>query len=268
MTTYLPKLTKGNPDNLGLSIQGNLTNFTLFSHHAEKVILGLFWEGHTQEFPLYRTGDIWHGALTNIPKNATYAYRCIGPKKLFPHPEKWLADPYAKVLKDLTHTYATLPPPFDWQGVQAPKIADKDLIIYEIHIRGFTKHHSSKVSSPGTYLGFIEKIPHLKRLGINAVEFLPIHEFDETYKHPKPLINYWGYNSTHFFAPKKLYAHLDPVNEFKTLVRELHRNGILVILDVVYNHTGEGKEKDYFVNFRGIDDSTYYLLEADGSYSD
>ncbi len=258
----------GNQAPLGLSIHGDVANFALFSSHATRVILGLFWDGKVEEVPLLRTGDIWHGAVKGLPPGTSYAYRCEGPKGLLYHPAAWLADPYAKVPVDFIKTGVALPPPFDWQGISAPEIPLQDLIIYEMHVRGFTQDPSSSVSHPGTYLGLIEKIPYLKKLGVNAVELLPIFEFDETHLKQKPLVNYWGYNPTHFFAPKRGYAHINPIEEFKLLVRELHRNGILVILDVVYNHTGEGKEKDYYLHFRGIDNPTYYLLDERGEYLD
>ena len=260
------QITTGTPEPLGLSIHGDIANFALFSSHATQVTLGLFWDGKTQEIPLQRTANIWHAAIQGIPPNASYAFRCNGPAELLYNPKAWLADPRAKIPLDFIRTKVALPPPFDWQNVQSPKIAPQDLLIYETHVRGFTKDPSSGVSHPGTYLGFIEKIPYLKELGINAVELMPIFEFDETYGQKKPLINYWGYNPTHFFAPKKLYAVSDPIAEFKTLVRELHRNGIEVILDVVYNHTGEGEDKNYYVNFRGIDNPVYYQVDAEGEY--
>lgn len=268
MTAHFEILT-GTTDPLGLSIQGDIANFSLFSSHATNVILGLFWDKMSKEIPMNRTKDIWHVAIKNPPQNSTYAFKCEGPPELLYNPNVWLADPYAKMPADIIRTKVALPPPFNWENTKPPKIPTQDLIIYEMHIRGFTKHPSSKVSHPGTYLGMIEKIPYLKKLGINAVEFLPIFEFDETYLHKPPHINYWGYNSTHFFAPKKTYAATsDPATEFKTLVKELHKNGIEVILDVVYNHTGEGKIKDYYVNFRGIDNSVYYQMDEENNYRD
>ena len=260
------QVSKGAPEPLGLSIHEDGANFALFSSHATQVILGLFWDGKKEEIPLNRTGDIWHVKVGGIPKESAYAYRCDGPKEFFYRPAVWLADPYAKVPLDLIKTKTTLPKPFDWQAVRAPKIKSEDLVIYEMHIRGFTKHPSSGVAHPGTYLGATEKIPYLKGLGINAVELLPIFESDQA--RSKPLINYWGYSPTHFFAPKGWYAHIDPIDEFKTFVRECHRHQILVFLDVVYNHTGEGNDTEYLVNFRGIDNSVYYLVDERGGYRD
>ena len=260
---------RGSPSPLGLFIQGDTANFALYSSHADQVFIGLFWDKNTCEIPLNRTGDIWHISVKNPPKEGSYAFRCTGPKEHLYNPNVWLADPYAKMPLDFIHTKIELPPKFDWQGTQPPRIPREDLIIYEMHVRGFTKDSSSHVYHPGTYLGMIEKIPYLKKLGVNAVELLPIFEFDECYLHKPPHINYWGYNPTHYFAPKKKYAATsDPATEFKTLVREIHKNGIEVILDVVYNHTGEGKIKDYYVNLRGIDNSVYYQIDEKGHYRD
>ncbi|MGL5098314.1 MAG: glycogen debranching protein, partial [Planctomycetia bacterium] len=151
-----------------------------------------------------------------------------------------------------------------------------DSVIYEVHLRGFTAHRSAKVRSPGTYLGFIEKIPYLQDLGVTAVEFLPIHEFDHlehAVKSPvdgSTLCNYWGYSTVGFFAPNGRYAKSRvagaQVREFKTLVRELHRAKIEVILDVVYNHTAEGNHMGPTIHFKGLDNSIYYHLADDPSY--
>src|SRR5262249_18584070 len=144
-------------------------------------------------------------------------------------------------------------------------LALEQLIIYEVHVKGFTAHTSSGVRFPGTYLGFIEKIPHLTQLGVNAVELLPVHEyFVDDFLVRKGLTNYWGYNSIGFFAPESSYStNRMPgcqVAEFKTLVRELHKAGIMVLLDVVYNHTGEGNEMGPSLCFRGLDNLSYYSL--------
>jgi glycogen operon protein len=154
---------------------------------------------------------------------------------------------------------------FDWQGDKSPDLKLEQLFIYEVHVKGFTAHPSSKVQSPGTYSGFIEKIPHLQRLGVNAVELLPVHEFYvEDGLTARGLTNYWGYNSIGFFAPELSYctrkSHGCQVTEFKTLVRALHKAGIKVILDVVYNHTGEGNELGPSLSLRGIDNPSYYSL--------
>ncbi len=292
MAESLPSFN-GSPSPLGLSKKNNLFNFAVFSSGASQMFLG-FFDPKTfqllQEHPLHRTGDIWHIALQGLDKSWVYAFRADGPqneRQLYDK-NRWLADPYAKeIVSPITWNSSqsrASPPfvfaslyersPFDWEGVKAPTIADEDLVIYEAHVRGFTRHPSSKSAHPGTYLGLIEKIPYLKNLGVNAIELMPMFEFDETHcknvepKTNKPLPNYWGYNSLHFFAPMRRFAEKDPILELKTLVRELHREGLLVLLDVVYNHTGEGKEKDYVVHFRGLDNSVYYQVLPSGEYLD
>lgn len=268
------QIIEGNPDLLGFSIHGQVANFALFSSHAERVDLGLFENGHPiKKIPLYRHKDIWHVGVMDLPEGLDYAYSCEGPKEHLYKPEAWLIDPYAKIVHG-KKAKAALPAPFDWQNDAPPKIGKKDLVIYEMHVRGFTKHPSSQAAHPGTYLGIIEKIPYLKKLGINAVELMPVFGFDQTYIHKinpilqQKLVNYWGYNPLHFFSPMDWYAVKDPIAEFKTLVRELHKNRIEVLLDVVYNHTGEDNDLSYYVNFRGIDNCVYYLLGPDGKYLD
>ena len=161
---------------------------------------------------------------------------------------------------------------FDWQGDRPLNYPLRKSVIYEMHVKGFTAHPSSGVEHPGTYLGVAERIPYLQRLGVTSVEFLPVHEFDEwevARSNPvtgEPLLNYWGYSTIGFFAPKANYAAGDrrggQVAEFKQMVRELHRAGIEVILDVVFNHTAEGNEYGPTISFRGLDNSIYYMLEA------
>jgi isoamylase len=283
-------ISPGTPYPLGSSVQKKTYNFAIFSQHAEQVFLGLFsprTATPASEYPLIRTGDIWHISLKEVPPGFTYAFRAEGPKtkKLLYNSGVWLADPYAKSIDSPAIWNSSLsspsvqahlpsPSPFDWEGIKAPNIQNEELIIYETHVRGFTQHPSSGASSPGTYKAFMEKIPYLKKLGINAVELMPIFEFDETRRTkiphlpPYKLPNYWGYSPLHFFVPMRRYAAGDPLLEFKTMVRELHRSGILVFLDVVYNHTGEGKEKDYFVHFRGLDNDVYYQVLDTGEYRD
>ncbi len=156
---------------------------------------------------------------------------------------------------------------FDWQGDRRLEVPLERLIIYEAHVKGFTAHPSSGVRNRGTFLGFIEKIPYLRKLGINAVELLPVQEiYVEDFLRERKMTNYWGYNTLGFFAPESSYSTLDrpgcQVAEFKTLVRELHKAGIEVILDVVYNHTGEGNELGATLSFRGIDNPSYYMLSG------
>src|SRR3982750_3602079 len=159
---------------------------------------------------------------------------------------------------------------FDWEGDQHPEIPIEESIIYEVNIRGFTRHHSSESDLAGTYRGFIEKIPYLKDLGITAVELLPVMEFDQfdgPFRDPftgERLTNAWGYNTTAFFAPESHYCYYGKVgeqdDEFKMLARELHRNNIEVILDVVFNHTREGNHYGPTMSFKGLDNNIYYML--------
>jgi isoamylase len=273
----------GKPEPLGFSVQGGLANFALYSSHASKVTLGLRSDGKLREIPLERSGDVWHAAVNVPARAAEYAFRVEGPPapgNLF-NPDIWLADPFSRYpatsLKWGEGTggvwsLCKAAAPFDWQKSKLPSIPVSDLVIYEMHVRGFTCHGSSGSEHRGTYLGMTEKIPHLLALGVNAVEIMPMFEFDETRcnpKHEDKWLNYWGYDPLFYFAPMRRYAAgNDPVDEFKTLVRELHKNKIEVILDVVYNHTGEAGDKDYKFNFRGIDNAVYYMVDPSGNYRD
>ncbi len=233
----------GNDSPLGLKTKEKKSNFALFSRGANKVKLGLFSSEKSliQEFPMHRTGDVWHICLRNVPENSSYAFQIDA--------NNWVLDPYLKEESN----------PFDWEGIPSPKTPLKDLVIYEMHVRGFTKHSSSQAKHPGTFLGIIEKIPHLKKLGVNALELMPIFEFDEMHSKTEP--NYWGYNTLSYRTLMRKFAASDsPINEFKSLVKELHKNGIEVILDVVFNHTAEESP------FHIIDPKTYYMLDDNGHY--
>lgn len=263
-------------------------NFAIFIKNPEKVSLCIFDEGNTKtpkaEYELNpfsnRTGNVWHAFVKDLRPSFVYGIRVNG---------SLLLDPYAKAVassskwNDRSEQSPYQPlgkaipsPEFDWQGVPAPNIPPKDLFIYEMHVRGFTQDSSSGVTSPGTYQGLIEKIPYLKELGVNAVELMPIFEFNEkevSWLEPKtkqPLVNYFGYSHVSFFAPMTRYAsksHSDQaLIEFKTMVRELHRNGIEVILDVVYNHTSEGDAKGPLQSFKGLDKKTYYMIDEKENY--
>ncbi|HWT83695.1 MAG TPA: glycogen debranching protein GlgX, partial [Candidatus Methylomirabilis sp.] len=246
-----------------------------------------------------RTRFIWHAFVSGLKPGQLYGYKVRGEfnpsQGLRFNEAKLLIDPYAKALtgkatnrdnlllaydarspdrdlsQDSRDDTAVVPKcivmddRFDWQGDTPSYAPLESLVIYEVHLKGFTAHPSSGVADPGTYLGFIEKIPHLKALGVNAVELLPIHEhYVEDFLTAKGLTNYWGYNTIGFFAPESSYGTQRfpgcQVNEFKTLVRELHRAGIEVILDVVYNHSAEGNELGPTLCFKGIDNPTYYYL--------
>lgn len=280
-------LDKGQPYPFGVSKSGeNTLNFAIVSVVARSVSLCLFERATRQivaEIPIdpqNKTGDVWHIALNDASTDLLYAYRVDESPQL-------LLDPYAKGVSTGTtwgnnNTYQPLgeiivDSAFDWEEVQSPQLPLKDLIIYEMHVRGFTQHSSSKVKHPGTYLGVIEKIPHLLDLGINAIELLPSQEFNEneyTKIDPisqKPLLNFWGYSTVNFFAPMSRYAsdsmqHGAAINEFKTMVRELHKNHIEVILDVVFNHTAEGNERGPTLSFKGLDPEIYYMFDSQGKY--
>jgi isoamylase len=265
-------------EQLGVSIIEGRTRFAVYAPRATQITLCLFISSRIQpdaEIPLEGPDEgIWRIEIPDIPHHASYVYRMNG--------NMLLSDPYARAFTSFyswgDFTNQRIPflcrvaplPSFDWQGVKSPKIPLSDLIIYEMHVRGFTAHPSSNIQEKGTYAGVVKKIEYLKQLGINAVELMPIYEFDETHA-PKVYsaikeqrINYWGYNPISFFIPVSRYAvrQEDAINEFKTMVRELHRAGIEVILDVVYNHTGEGNE--FPVSLRGLDKTEYFMIEENG----
>ena len=275
-------------------------NFSVFSAVASSCTLVLFDKGSGQtmaEIKLpdsYRIGDVWAITVFDLdPECFTYGFRIDGPNDpLTGHrcfPDAVLLDTRARAITgrdrwgetppaDETYPYRAfvVPEDFDWRGDSALDHATEDLVIYELHVRGFTRHPTSSVRHPGTYAGLVDKIPHLLALGVNCVELLPVFEFDEfELSRPNPLtgqlnMNYWGYSTVGFFAPKAGYAATGPVgmqcDEFKTMVRALHAAGIEVILDVVFNHTCEGDHRGPVISFRGFDNKTYYMLTPDGSY--
>ena len=233
-----------------------------------------------------RWGDVWRVFIQGLGPGQLYHLQADGPFDLIQghrfDPKARLIDPYAPALAG-DYVYGkdeVVRPPkcvivddaFDWEGDRHVRRDMSDSIIYEMHVRGFTQHPNSDCAYSGTYLGVIEKIPYLKSLGVTAVELLPVHEFPTN--HPKPgnasRQNYWGYDSMNFFSPHRGYAFSDEpgaqVREFKQMVKALHRAGIEVILDVVYNHTCEGNENGPTVSFKGLDNSIYYMLENDRTY--
>jgi isoamylase len=286
-------LLVGMPAPLGATAYGRHINFAVYAADVSRVILGLFASGldePTSEIVLdsvhHKTGEIWHVALVVKPDTA-YAYcveqddgeRCTR--------SAWLIDPYATALIGRENfgprhgqsldTRRCLPAQledFDWQGVLRPQTPWNDTVIYELHVRGFTRAQPS--AAAGTFAGLIKKIPYLQHLGITTVELLPIFEFEEDTKkrkHPDTdasLVNYWGYDPISFFAPKAGFAAAKQPRgagrEFKQLVRELHRAGIEVILDVVYNHTGEGESDDPSFAYRVFAADTYYQHDGAGEY--
>lgn len=284
-------VTVGRPYPIGPIVYDKGIRFTIFSRHATRIWVAVFdtieskvpvWE-YEFNADLHRTGDIWSIFVEGLHEGVYFMYRMDGPQ--IPeeghhyNSEIYLLDPYAKAfvgdIHDGTMKCVAVHDKMDWNGDVRPRIAIKDLVIYEAHLRGFTRSDTAGVSHPGTYRGLIEKIPHLKALGINAVELLPIQEFGETYlgrcslETREELTNYWGYSNIGFFAPTVRYAvkeaRLEHLNEFREMVEALHAEGIEIILDVVFNHTSEGNERGPTLSFRGIDNAVYYLLE-DGKY--
>ncbi len=303
------KVSRGSPLPLGANLKRGGINFAVFSKNATSVTLVLFIPGRQDpvaEFPLdfrfNKTGYTWHAFIGGLDPGIEYGYRIDRQPNDRPHIHRFdvskvLADPYAKALSggqewgktvDKHHGRASgsrggqyrclvVDNGFDWGFDQPLNIPLADTIIYELHVRGFTRHESSGVAHSGTYAGLIEKIPYLKDLGITAVELLPVNEFDETENdrtNPltgEPLLNYWGYHSNAFFSPKASYAANNQngaqVTEFKSMVKAMHSAGIEVILDVVFNHTGEGDERGPTLSFRGLDNAVYYMIDpATGAY--
>ena len=299
------RISEGNYYPLGATVCEEGVNFAIYSQYADQVYLLLFGRSEGEPTDVIklenRTKYIWYTFVHGLKAGQLYGYKVKGEF----HPahglrfndNKLLIDPHAKALtgkfknaenlllaydpnsavKDLSEdgrdNTSIVPKSivvddhFEWQGDAPPDIPLHELIIYEVHLKGFTAHPSSGVRNPGTYLGFIEKIPYLKELGINAVEFLPLHEFYvEDLLIDKGITNYWGYNTIGFFTPEFSYSTRKfpgcQVKEFKTLVRELHKAGMEIILDVVYNHSGEGNELGPTLCFKGIDNPTYYLLSG------
>ncbi len=271
---------------------------------AEIPFRGVFEHPQTEQ-PLwgeFRIGDVFSMMVFGLDvENIEYGFRMTG---LGEHVErgqpgqhrydfsKVLLDPYAKAIggrdvwgKDpnwsdvYPYRARIVQSDFDWESDRPLEIPTEDLVIYEAHVRGFTKHVSSGVKHGGTFAGIRDKIPYLKELGVNCLELMPVYEFDEMENdRANPitgarLFNYWGYSTVGFFAPKAAYAAVGRAkdgtmvaDEFKTLVKELHKNGIEIMLDVVFNHTAEGNEHGPTISFRGIDNQTYYMLTPEGYY--
>jgi len=280
----------GSPQPLGATVTPAGVNFALFSRHAETVSLVLFEKKKKNieiklDPKLHKTGDIWHIRIRNLPENIGYGYRLSGPWE----PESSghgyndqliLIDPYAKELQSTAwgkkrsclgqQACGRIPETlYGWESDRPLNTPLQDTIIYEMHVRGFSRHPSAQSSAPGTFRGICEKIDYLQELGITAVELMPVTEFDEndcTFTNPETgeqLKNYWGYSPLCFFAPKATYAGegTSPLHEFRDMVKCLHRAGIEVILDIVYNHTAEGGWDGPTSSFRGIDNTIYYLLD-------
>jgi glycogen operon protein len=281
---------------LGATVKPDGVNFAVFSRHAQAVSLVLYEEGQDDPFAelaldpaLNRTGDVWHLFVRDLKPGVLYGYRVNGPftpgKGHRFNARTVLLDPYARLVSDgypwgARHQGRNRPArlgkvhadDYDWGDDVRPNTPPSQTVIYELHVRGYTRHPSSGVLHPGTFLGLAEKIPHLSALGVTAVQLMPALEFDETDTHGKPpgggppLVNYWGYSPLSFFAPKAAYASKpgQQARDFKDMVRAFHKAGIEVILDVVYNHTCEGNESGPTVSFRGLDNCVYYLLDREG----
>ena len=294
------KLRPGKPLPFGATFVPGGVNFSVYSSHATACTLVLFDKGEPQpkvEIPFpdeFRIGNVFSMVVFELDyENIEYGYRMDGPFN--PQEGHWfdkskiLSDPYARAIggRDIwgaqpdwndiyQHRSRLVFDDFDWGGDKPLEIPSEDLVIYEMHVRGFTRHDTSGVKFPGTFAGMRQKIAYLKDLGVNCVELLPIYEFDE-FENSKPspvtgetLLQYWGYSTVGFFAPKAGYAATAKMgmqsDELKALVKELHRNGIEVFLDVVFNHTAEGNEQGPYISFRGLDNKTYYMLTPGGYY--
>ena len=293
-------VSRGQCRPFGATLKSRGVNFAVFSRHARAVSLVFFMEGREEPLveialdpTINKTGDVWHIFVHDLSLDLLYGYRVDGvftPEKGHRfNPRVVLLDPHARAIsgghhwgvpevpygKDsgqLTRRSRLVTDDFDWEGDHPLSTPMSRTVIYELHVRGFTQHPSSAVRHPGTFLGLCEKIPHLKALGVTAVQLMPVMEFDELdcpNKHPvtgERLRNYWGYNTLSFFAPKSAYAAEagNQVNEFKQMVKTFHAAGLEVILDVVYNHTSEGSENGPTLSFRGLDNSIYYMHDRQG----
>jgi isoamylase len=303
------KVLPGRSWPLGATFDGEGVNFALYSERAEEVEVCLFESADAaQESERIRlreiTGFVRHAYVPGLKPGQVYGFRVDGPydpeRGHRFNPSKLLLDPYARAVAgrvdwkgpvfgyrigdpelDLSYSdeddAASVPrgvvidDAFDWEDDRRPNIPLHRSVIYEVHVKGFTKRHPGIPEAlRGTYAGFVHPaaLEHLKGLGVTAVELLPVHEFvDEGHLVERGLVNYWGYNSLNFFAPAERYASAreagSEVREFKAMVKELHRAGIEVLLDVVYNHTAEGSELGPTLSYRGIDNATYYKLVPD-----
>lgn len=279
--------------NGAIALSGSV-NFTVHTRYGTSCELLLFHREEEEPYAVlpfpdeYKIGDVYSMIVFGLNvEDFEYAYRIDGPYE----PEKGhlfdrkqvLLDPYAKAVagqrlwgesKSGSYRARVVRDVFDWGDMPQSNRTLSDLVIYELHVRNFTRHESSGVEHKGTFNGLKEKIPYLKELGINAVELMPVFEFDETVNarevNGRRLLECWGYNTVSFFAPNTSYASTREYNhegtELKELIYELHENGIEVILDVVFNHTAEGNENGRVFSFKGFDNKVYYMLTPDGNY--
>ena len=293
-------ITPGRPEPLGATWDGEGTNFAIYSSVATDVELALFDDGHERHFKLPAvTQHVWHGYVPGVGPGTRYGFRVHGPWAPEAghrcNPTKLLLDPYARrITGELKSDTATLPyvvgneyepseadsaafvprsvvvdPSFDWGDDRPPRTPMRDTVIYEAHVKGMTIRRSDLPEEiRGTYagLGHPVMIDYFRALGVTAIELLPVHAFvHEGHLIDRGLRNYWGYASIGFFAPHGEYAanREDPVGEFKAMVKALHAAGLEVILDVVYNHTGEGNHLGPMLSFKGIDNAACYHLVPD-----
>lgn len=295
------RLRYGHPLPFGASHVPGGVNFSIFSAHATACTLVLFERGADHPLaeipfpPEFQLGNVWTMTVFDLDyRKIEYGYRFDGthdPREgQHFDPTKIVVDPYAREISG-RDTWKKPSPPgeifpfrgripfelFEWEHTRPLKRPESELVIYEMHVRGFTAHPTSGVQHPGTFAGLKEKIPYLKEIGVNCVELMPIFEFDElenTRTNPltgEQLCNYWGYSTYGFFAPKAGFAAAGKdgaqVRELKELIKALHDAEIEIILDVVFNHTAEGGENGPTISFRGIDNRTYYMLDGQGHYA-
>lgn len=279
----------GAPLPFGASEVSNGFNIAVVSRHATRVSVllfdpaGRFLQNIPLEAPRHRTGDVWHVRIVGLADGCSYALRVEGPwapedGSRF-DPQRLLLDPYAAAVVGTPRagdTRALLQVHhFDWGGDVMPRRPWRETVIYETHVRGFTIHPSSGVVHGGRYLGITEMIPYLQALGVTAVELMPVQETPDWIFLPalpdQPLREYWGYDPIAFFAPRAAYASAPgatTLTEFKEMVRTLHKAGMEIILDIVFNHTAEGGTTGPVFSFRGLDNAIYYMLGPDGSFAD
>ncbi|XP_068636554.1 isoamylase 1, chloroplastic isoform X2 [Aristolochia californica] len=303
------KVFAGTPMPFGATACDGGVNFAVFSSNALSATLCLISLSDLQENKVTeqirldpetnKTGSVWHVFLQGDFSDMLYGYRFDG--KFSPQEGQYydssriLLDPYAKAVVSRGE-YGTLGPggncwpqmagmvpspddEFDWEGDVPLHYPQNDLIIYEMHVRGFTRHESSNTNHPGTYLGIVEKLDYLKELGVNCIELMPFQEFNELeyYSYNSVLgdykLNFWGYSTVNYFSPMIRYSSVgmrncgrDALNEVKFLIRESHQRGIEVLMDVVFNHTAEGNEQGPILSFRGVDNCVYYMLAPKGEF--
>ncbi|XP_059453275.1 isoamylase 1, chloroplastic [Corylus avellana] len=303
------RVSQGYPTPFGATARDGGVNFAIYSGNAVSAVLCLISLSDLQDNkvteqisldPLTnKTGDVWHVFLKGDFKDMLYGYKFDGifsPEEgHYYNSSRILLDPYAKAVISRGEFGALGPDgncwpqmacmvpsfvdEFDWEGDLPLKYPQRDLFIYEMHVRGFTRHESSRTKFPGTYLGVVEKLDYLKELGVNCIELMPCHEFNELeyFSYNSVLgdhkVNFWGYSTVNYFSPMIRYSSggmhncgHDAINEFKLLIREAHKRGIEVVMDVVFNHTAEGNEKGPILSFRGVDNSVFYMLAPKGEF--